>query len=1157
MTRRWMLALLLLLPAAVRAGDWPVPRGPSREPAPYRYDAKLLKDVPKAYLDEAAACVLYSGTTHLIEPDGTSETISHEITRLNARKGIEKLGEYRSISYNPAHEKLTLNLARVLKADGSFVDIEPRHVHLRDASTDFLVYDPEKQLVISFPNLQVGDAYEVRWTVRGKHPEFGGEFFTRYTFGDDSLPIVRDELRIRVPKNKTLHHATINGTIDLDVSESDGQKFYRWSVTNRDRLPQDDEKPLKEELRLQVACSTFPSWQAVGLWKQKLRADCWKCTAELRTTIDDITRGMTTQTDKARALTHWVRKHIRYLSRGPGGAGYTPHLPHQVLGNRFGDCKDQAQLLAVMLREIGVPVWLVTLGTLDDGQVLQEVPSPWGTHAILHAQIDGRDVWIDTTISLAAWDFLPRTDRDRLAYLTRDADIKLVRTPPFTASDFRVEQTTKMAILSDGTSRSQRVASHFAGSAWARRENWLEVPAGERRKTFVSELQDANAKTKLLDLKFDDKNLRDLDQPAKASLDFEIPGHFAGDPLLEGSITDSPVWNRFLGYTLDADRELAFVLGTPFESVHRYEIELPLTHRLDRVPEDRSHDSAWGFYRRTVRVDPTNPRKLAVVSHMRLDKIRVEKADFAAFQAFHDNVTKSYRVWLALRPISDLADVALLEKSLDAKTVDAATVKTLAKLYQAKERGADARRVLAAVSPRFVDDKDLWELRVQAAADSAEREQLYRQMLDRFPGEPNWQIQLAVVCASRNEHAEANKLLVALTSSDTASVRAQAHYQLAQIAATQSRAADGLKHLDAARQSDPAVTGKVDALLFKSKLHENLGQHKEAIQSLRKALDVEPLSKDTLLGLTRLEHQHGSAKNALDHLRRYTAVAGATGADLLAVAEMHHVLSRDDDALDLALRSLERGSTPAAHRLAGLVCFRMGRFIEAEDHLQRGTLDAPADSETLRALIRTHLHLGDLDRAVRRGDEIRKLTKADEPLFRLENDLRTMQRRRDDLLATPQAKGLAKATVPAFVCAEHLLLSGADAKAVAALLNDERFGPASALLGWLDAERGELRKALQRAEAVLKQTPDESWALLTRGRARHEMSHPAALADLQAAVKATQRRNPHALHWLAAALWEAGQHPEATRTQREAVQLQPANTRLRERLAWMEKGTGR
>src|SRR5277367_810828 len=77
------------------AGDWPVPRGPSREPNPFRYDAKLWKSVPKEYLEDSAACLLYSGTTNLVEADGTVEMISHEITRLNGRKGIEKLGEFR------------------------------------------------------------------------------------------------------------------------------------------------------------------------------------------------------------------------------------------------------------------------------------------------------------------------------------------------------------------------------------------------------------------------------------------------------------------------------------------------------------------------------------------------------------------------------------------------------------------------------------------------------------------------------------------------------------------------------------------------------------------------------------------------------------------------------------------------------------------------------------------------------------------------------------------------------------------------------------------------------------------------------------------------------------------------------------------------------
>src|SRR5207253_4567881 len=187
---------------------------------------------------------------------GTVEAISHEVTRLNSRKGIEKLGEYRSITFDPTYEKLTLNEARIIKVDGTIVPIEPKHVQLRDVATDFQVYEQDKQLVISFPNLEVGDTYEVKWTVRGKSKEFDGHFFSRYTFGDDHTPVLLDEFRVRVPKNKTLKHAAVNGNVDLVITEVEGEKLYHWAVRNKPELPRDEDRPSKEELRLQGAVST-------------------------------------------------------------------------------------------------------------------------------------------------------------------------------------------------------------------------------------------------------------------------------------------------------------------------------------------------------------------------------------------------------------------------------------------------------------------------------------------------------------------------------------------------------------------------------------------------------------------------------------------------------------------------------------------------------------------------------------------------------------------------------------------------------------------------------------------------------------------------------------------------------------------------------------
>src|SRR5215208_6190416 len=116
-----LIAFVLAGASSSSAAAWPVSRGTSREPNPYRYDPAVWKTVPPEFLDDAPACILYASTTNLIEADGTIETITHETTRTGSRKSVEKLGEFRGISYNPNYQKLTLNEARLHKASGKVV----------------------------------------------------------------------------------------------------------------------------------------------------------------------------------------------------------------------------------------------------------------------------------------------------------------------------------------------------------------------------------------------------------------------------------------------------------------------------------------------------------------------------------------------------------------------------------------------------------------------------------------------------------------------------------------------------------------------------------------------------------------------------------------------------------------------------------------------------------------------------------------------------------------------------------------------------------------------------------------------------------------------------------------------------------------------------
>ena len=229
--------------------------------------------------------------------------------------------------------------------------------------------------------------------------------------------------------------------------------------------------------------------------------------------VAEVTKGLDKPLDKARALTYWVRRNVRYVSAGEKH-DYTPHQPAQVLANRYGDCKDTSQLLAVMLKEAGVTVALATLGTLDDGQVLEAVPSPWGTHAILLLTIDGKQHWVDTTASLAAWDYLPRDDRDRLCYVVDDKGLRLVRTPAFTPEQNRTVNHTKITVAADGSSKCERHTDGYGAAAHLRRTEWVEVPPGERRRGMAAELQNAQSKARLLRFSIDEKEAQGL-RPAR------------------------------------------------------------------------------------------------------------------------------------------------------------------------------------------------------------------------------------------------------------------------------------------------------------------------------------------------------------------------------------------------------------------------------------------------------------------------------------------------------------------------------------------------------------------------------------------------------------------------------------------------------------------
>lgn len=1145
------LCLLFSVPVVARA-DWPVSRGPSREPQPFRYDPAALKQLPREFLEDSVACVLYYGTTHLVEADGTVETVIHEVTRLNARKGVEKLGEYRNIVFDPGTQKLTLNEARVLKPDGRAIPLEPRHAHLRDQATDYQVYDSEKLLVLSFPNLEVGDVIEVKWTTRGKTPEYEGHFFARYSFGYDQYPVVRDEFRLRLPRDLPLRHATAGARLTPAVHDEGEHRWYHWRVADRSPLPRDADLPPREALRATLMVSTFPSWEEIGLWKERLRATCWDCTPAVRKVVAEVTRGLRTPQEKARALTHWVRQRVRYVSVTGARRAYVPQTPAQVVANLYGDCKDQSQLLAVMLREVGLRARLVTLGVEGDGQIFADVPSPWGTHAILLLTIDGKEHWIDTTATHAPWDGLPPESRDRVAYVTDGARLELMRTPPLPAAENRYEQHTRVWLRPDTTTISQRSYTYHGQAAVYRRSSWSEVPPGERRRQVAAWLLDSNSRSRLRSLSVDEAALADVERPVSAVAEFEVTNHFSGTDR-EGSFTDSHIWDRLLAYTLDPDRKAPLDLARPFESVHRYELRLPPAYRFSYTPLARDVSSKWGRFRITVKTFADDPRRVEFTFHTRIERGRVEPADFDAYRKFHDEVQRHWRAWVGVAPTREPEDAAALEAWLFWAPGDRESAAVLANLYMQEGKPADARRVVQralAIRPR---DTALWELRLKAAGVGADEIAVCTTLMKLFPDEPKHALALGEAKFKAGDLKGARAVLEPLAAKGKGPARGGAHYRLARLALQADQPAVALKHLAEAAHFEGEGATSPAAIKLKGRAHELLKQTDDAVDAYRTVLRREGESEEVLAALVRVQLAAGRRDAALTDLRRYTVYVGEDVAGQVQAASWHLELGRYEDAFELASRAQAKRFDAGAQRVLGLVQLQRGNHEKAVFHLDR----AHRDADVISGLLRGYLALGRLREA---GDEARaaeKLKPAPPDLVKLCAIITAMVEVRQahlaELRVAPEKSHGWASAIDAYLTADLQYRRSAPRQQVEGLLAGAfpvgvEFGPAYALRGLLALERGRLGAALLDAERAIALTPNEARAYLVRGRVRLERVDRDALQDLTRAAELSGRKDAKVLHWLAAAQFQVGRRAEALTTQREALKLRPEDPELVEQM---------
>jgi transglutaminase-like putative cysteine protease len=463
------------------------------------------------------ATVVRHVSTHDVRADGSDRETTEFVLRVDTAQGVSNEGAQR-ISYRSSIDEVESIEASTIKADGTEIKIPESAIRTQDENSDggATEFSDTKYKVIVFPAVEVGGRVQYKAIINHRTTPFPKLFEDSYAW---PLQWRWDfaEVNIYVPTSLPLfvEQRAIAGGLK---SSTDGIDHYQFSYRGTQVKAPESGSVSSTDYAPLLYVSTYPNMVSIGDAYQVASRPMAEITGSIRTLANEVTRGLTNDTEKVRAIDHWVAKNVRYVAVTLGHGGLIPHPADQVLANRYGDCKDHAILMETLLAAVGIESSgaLVNAGSAYTLATVGSIGPP--NHIITY--VPSLDLYVDSTDEFSHFGTLSFEVMDKPTVLT--ALGRLGHTPSMKADLNVVRTSIEMKIQSDGTieGRSEATMSGISES-------------GSRANRFYAQRTPEEQVVKKLLNRFNETGSGSLDYPDPKLLDqpFWVKSSFKLDPV--------------------------------------------------------------------------------------------------------------------------------------------------------------------------------------------------------------------------------------------------------------------------------------------------------------------------------------------------------------------------------------------------------------------------------------------------------------------------------------------------------------------------------------------------------------------------------------------------------------------------------------------------
>ncbi|WP_298419992.1 DUF3857 and transglutaminase domain-containing protein [uncultured Kordia sp.] len=532
--------------------------------------------------------------------------------------------------------------------DGKSVEVD--YIETKHEFDDGIFYSDQQTKNFTFPAVTKGAVTDLKYKEIISDPHFLGLF----RFGTFA-PTKKAQLTIEFPKNVQIGYRefhTENIPVNFTKEETKKSFIYRWSVENVSKFTGEEDaeaalyylphiiihiKNYEEKGKTVPVLSNVTdlySWYA-SLAKQVDENDLKK----VYQIAEDIASKYNTDVEKAEAIYNWVQGNITYVAFEDGLGGFIPRGAASVCKNRYGDCKDMANLLYVMLNHIGIPSFRTWIGTRDRPYLYEEVPTPMvDNHMITATIIDNDTIFIDGTDSYVNFGMPSSFTQTKEALIGITPEKFVLMKVPKQPSDKSKAVINTTISFEDGkiNAKEQRILTGYEKVDFV--TDYLYKKKDNTEEEFLNTtLALGNNKTKYQNIEV--SPLESQHKTLTVSYDLIIDNYVK-------TIGSKTILNLNIDRTLSKEkidiknRKYTKKIDHQFQKEYTTTFQIPAGYKVTSIPKPIKYDGkTYGF---TISYEE---KEGVIIQHKNIyvNSLRIEKEDFEAWNTFVKKLIKAYK----------------------------------------------------------------------------------------------------------------------------------------------------------------------------------------------------------------------------------------------------------------------------------------------------------------------------------------------------------------------------------------------------------------------------------------------------------------------------------------------------------------------------------